>query len=217
MQPLTGQALRKTGMTPPPDVQASELDALRKEKLSEEITKLKLENQALSRPPTSQPSTPIPIIAACIAAVVALIVPQITAAKQAAADRRKERRLALAQYGGYYASAVHHIQWLTWKTAHRVPLNTADLDAYDNAMDLLFPQLIGSFLTASALNPDLFSEAKELYDRIVKIDEQIGQHIAEIRKTGNEDAVILTSIHTDVNAFWNEVPARFKQFMESSS
>jgi len=39
----------------------------------------------------------------------ALLVPQIVAVKQAVADRNKDMRLALAQYGAKYAAAVHHI------------------------------------------------------------------------------------------------------------
>jgi hypothetical protein len=197
----------------PPTPQSSALESLQQEKLVEEIRKLKLENQALAQPPPAPPNQSIPIWTACIAAFVALLAPQIVAAKQAAADRRKEMRLALAQYGANYAAAIHHIQWLTWKPANNVSLTASDLDAYDNSMNLLFPPLVGSFLTASALRPDLFSEMKSLNDRIFDIDLKIGQHIAEVRNTWNEDGVLLTELFGHVNTLWNEVPTKFGSFM----
>jgi hypothetical protein len=117
---------------------------------------------------------------------VELLVPQITSANQAGADRRKEMRLALAQFGGDCAAAIHHIQWLTWKPAHDLGLTTADFDAYDNAMNLLFPQLIGSFLTASALNPSLVAQMKKVHDEIIDTDSTIGQLVAKARSTNHE-------------------------------
>lgn len=197
----------------PPTPQPSAVESLQQEKLVEEIRKLKLENEALAQHPVAPLSQSIPIWAACIAAVVALLVPLIAAAKQAEADRRKEMRLAVAQYGANYAAAIHHVQWLTWKPANQVSLTAGDLDAYDNAMHLLFPPLVGSFLTASALKPDLFSEMKKLNDRIFEIDSKIGQHIAEVRKTWTEDGVLLRELFGSVNTLWDEVPTKFKGFM----
>jgi hypothetical protein len=208
---------KKATVAKPPTAQPSELDRLQLEKLVEEIKKLKLENQALSQPQPAPTNQSIPIWAASIAAVVALLVPQIVAAKQARTDRRKGMRLAVAQFGGNCAAAVHHIQWLTWKPAYDLSLTTADFDAYDNAMHLLFPQLIGSFLTASALNPALFAQMKELNDRIVELDSKIGQLIAEARNTGHEDRIKLTEFHLVVNELWDTLPVKFQAFMNTFS
>jgi hypothetical protein len=204
---------KKSNVAEPPTAQPSELDRLQQEKLVEEIKKLKLENQALSQPQPAPTNQSVPIWAACIAAVVALLVPQIAAAKQAAADRRKEMRLAVAQFGGNCAAAIHHIQWLTWKPAHDLRLTTVDFDAYDNQMDLLFPQLIGSFLTASAVNPSLFVQMKEVHDEIIDIDSKIGQLTAEARSTGHENRVTLTEFHKVVNKLWDALPVKFQAFM----
>jgi len=213
--PATAQKLKPTT---PPVAQTSEFDRLQQEELIEQIKKLKLESQALSQALSQPPPPPadqsIPIWAACIAAFVALLVPQITSANQAGADRRKEMRLALAQFGGNCAAAIHHIQWLTWKPAHDLGLTTADFDAYDNAMNLLFPQLIGSFLTASALNPSLFAQMKKVHDEIVDTDSTIGQLVAKARSTNNEDRVKLTEFHKVVNKLWDALLVEFQAFMK---
>jgi hypothetical protein len=123
-------------------------------------------------------------------------------------------RLALAQFGGDCAAAIHHIQWLTWKPAHDLGLTTADFDAYDNAMNLLFPQLIGSFLTASALNPSLVAQMKKVHDEIIDTDSTIGQLVAKARSTNHEDRVKLTEFHKVVNKLWDALPVEFQAFMK---
>jgi hypothetical protein len=185
------------------------LDRLQQQELAEEITKLKLENKALSQPPPAPANQSIPIWAACIAAFVALLAPQIVLANQILADRRKERRLGVAQFGGSCAAAIHHIQWLTWKPAQNVSLTIADFDAYDNAMHLLFPQLTGSFLTASALNPSFSVRIKNLHDQIIVTDSKIGQLTAEARRANNEDRDKLTEFHQAVNKLWDALPKDF--------
>jgi hypothetical protein len=208
---------KKPYVAAPPTAQTSELDRLRQEELVEKIKKLRLENQALSQPPPAPANQSIPIWVACIAAFVALLGPQIVLANQARVDRRKEKRLALAQFGGNCAAAIHHIQWLTWKPAQNLSLTTTDFDAYDNAMHLLFPQLIGSFLTASALNPILFAKMKKVHDEVIDTDSKIGQLIAKARSTGstnNEDRVKLTEFHNAVNKLWDALPVEFQDFMK---
>jgi hypothetical protein len=200
---------KKANVVAPLTAQPSELDRLRQQELAEEITKLQLENKALSQPPPSQANQSIPIWVACIAAFVALLGPQIVLVMQARADRRKEMRLALAQFGGTCAAAIHHIQWLTWKPAQNLSLTTADFDAYDNAMDLLFPQLTGSFLTASALNPSFSTQIKTLHDEIIDTDSKIGQLTAKARRTNNEDRDKLMEFHHAVNKLWDALPEGF--------
>ena len=82
-------------------------------------------------------------------------------------------------------------------------------------MHQLLPQLIGSFLTASAQKPGLFAEMKEVNHSIIEIDSRIGQHIAEVRKTGNEDGAMLTELHHQVNRLRYEVPEKFEGFMRT--
>ena len=84
-------------------------------------------------------------------------------------------------------------------------------------MRQLFPQLIGSFLTASALNPILFAKMKKVHDEVIDTDSKIGQLIAKARSTGstnNEDRVKLTEFHNAVNKLRDALPVEFQDFMK---
>jgi hypothetical protein len=152
--------------TPLPDtaaLQAKNLD-LQNEKLQLEINDLK-EHGAFHID-----QAVVSFIAAFLAAGTALSVPFVAGWRQSRSDRRMHLRTAFADFAAEYASAMHSMQWFTWKPANRLTLGGTDLESYDKEMHTAFPLLFSSLLKASALDSELYALLRPYFDDVVDCD-----------------------------------------------
>ena len=76
------------------------------------------------------------------------------------------------------ASAGHSMCWLTWATFHGA-LSKENILAYDKEMHIVLPKVSGGVVAIGTLDKTLAAQAREIADKLFKLDAEIGQACLE--------------------------------------
>jgi hypothetical protein len=178
-------------------------DELEKRKLDLEGQKLQLEIEELSDRSHWYSNT---YFSAAAGVLTALILPLAVAAWKVYTDRKERRRIALADFGGTYSTAVHAMAWYTWKQSKGIA-HVKAIDEYDSEMHALLPALCGSLLKASAYDRKVYTLLAPFFDKVLQQDLQIANENIRLRKNISEN-VTLERLHGEVLKLWDEISPR---------
>jgi len=176
-----------------------------KKKLELENAKLQLEIEKMKRE-----STHLYLYATSVGLVTAIAFPLAGALWALYNAKRERRRVAPAEFGGAYASAIHAMSWYTWKKVNGSSDPIKDIDQFDSDMHAVFPSLSGALLKAPSYDETFSAFLMPFYNKVVDKDSAIAkENIKLLGKSSGPPN--FAQLHKDVTDMWKEIsPKMFK-------
>lgn len=95
-----------------------------------------------------------------------------------------ELRATIQQLTKHMSAALHSMFWLTWVAERKEERLTAErIDAYDEEMHRLLPEISGLLSATAALDGPTFESISPLVEELYKIDYQIGLAQLELEES----------------------------------
>jgi hypothetical protein len=109
---------------------------------------------------------------------------QVKATIAARSSMGGELRSALHKLTTSMASMIHSMCWVTWAASHPGVLTSEKIDAYDEEVHRLSPEILGHLTSIAAFSYDIYKQIEPLVWEIFRLDASIGSACVEARNGG---------------------------------
>jgi hypothetical protein len=158
------------------------------------------------------------ILTAVIGLASALIAGFLAGRRTARLEYEKETRLAIAQVARGIGAATHTMSWLTWKATFQPHhLNDAHVEAYDEDMHKLYPELTGSLALTAALNNNAYERLRDIADDVYNLDNKIAQATTAVLDEADGGAQIVAALYEEARSLEKNSKARLADIMATIS
>lgn len=169
------------------------------------------------------------LLGALFGAIAGLVGGFVTAKQQSKLEEQKslrarqdeqdrEVRLAVAELGRKMATATHSMNWFSWRAVQRpAQFTSADIDAHDQEMHTLLPEMASALLLVSALSETMYKQLKAVVQDVYDLDVELAAAASSFEDSPQPAIAKIGALKEQARHLNSDLPERVANIINHTS